>query len=259
MQTLAEKNKLYKSQKSRNINECLIYILDTLHDELNRIKEKNEKTNYNKSDRSEAIEYGIINYKNSYDSIISDIFNWLEIKEIHCIECGERKFESRTYNTYQFDISDINEKINKNNLTIYDCLNYELIKKKELYCFNCKNKVNCEVISGIYKSPKIFIFLLNDGEYDDKLLNVKFILEEEINLTKFVEDKKAAKKYELFGILSICAKNRQYNCFCKSFKDNQWYYYYDENVNQVNIKGVILDICNGDFVPNILLYKAKEN
>ena len=146
LQVLGSKNKIYKSKGSRNSNECLIYILDTLHFELNRIKEKNEKTGYNKSDRNEVIQYGIINYKNSYDSIISDIFNWFEIKELHCIECDERHYEFKTYNTYQFNISNINKNIKKNNITIYDCLNYDIMKNKKLYCSKCRKKSNYGII-----------------------------------------------------------------------------------------------------------------
>ena len=258
LQALGRKNKIYNSKSSRNSNECLIYILDTLHNELNRIKEKNEKTNYNKSDRNEVIEYGIINYKNSYDSIISDIFNWFEIKELHCIECDERNYSFKTYNTYQFNISNINKKINKNNITIYDCLNYDIIKNQKLYCSKCRKKSNYGIITGIFKSPKIFVFLLNDGEYNEELLNVKFILEENINLNKFIEDKKAVNKFELFGIISICVNNKKYNCFCKSFTDNQWYYYYDEKVMQVNINQIEMENCDGHFIPNILFYKAIE-
>ena len=258
LQVLRSKNKIYNSKGSRNSNECLIFILDTLHFELNRIKEKNEKTGYNKSDRNEVIEYGIINYKNTYDSIISDLFNWFEIKEIHCIECDERNYEFKTYNTYQFNISNINKKINKNNITIYDCLNFDIIKNQKLYCSKCRKKSNYGIIKGIYKSPKIFVFLLNDGEYNEDLLNVKFILEENINLNKFIEDKKAVNKYELFGIISICVNNKKYNCFCKSFTNNQWYYYYDEKVMQVNIKQINMENCNGNLIPNILFYKAIE-
>ena len=260
LKALGCKSKIYQSIKSRNSNDCLIFILNSLHNELNRIKEKNEKMDFNKSNRNEVIAYGITNFKNLYDSIISDIFNWHEIKELHCINCGEKNYEFKTFYTYQTNILEISKNINKNNIiTISDCINYELRKKKKLYCYRCGNKSDFEIISGIYETSKILVFLLNNGDYDKNLLNVTFFLDEEINLNKFIEVKNSELKYELIGVISINAQDKKYNSFCKSFLDKKWYHYYDQNVNQVNFKEIEFNNRDGkNFIPNILFYKLIE-
>ena len=255
IRVLGNLNHIYSSTKSRNANECLMFILDSLHNELNRIREINQKNDFDKKERKEVISYGIMNYKNQYDCIISDNFNWQELKELHCTECGERSYDFKTYNTFQLDCLDFKKTIDKNIINIYDCLEYELNITKKAFCCYCRKKADIKSISGIYSSPRIFVFLLNSGNFDENLLNLNFKLETVINLKNFIENKKSPIKYDLVGVISMDIRNKKYINYCKSFEDQQWYFYWEENIAQITEKQVILDN-SGKFTPSVLFYKS---
>ena len=258
LRVLGSLNIIYSATKSRNVNECLIFILDRLLNELNRIKNGNQKNDFDKTNRKEVINYGIMNYKNKYDCIISDIFNWKEIKELHCTECGKISYEFHTYNTFQLDSLNSKNIIDKKNITIFDCLDYELnTSQKSLFCIYCKKKANINIISCIYSSPKIFVFLLNNGEFDEKLQNLNFNLETVVNLNKYIEDKRYPIKYDLIGIISMDINKKKYINYCKSFEDQNWYFFNDENFTQKTENEVKFDN-NRKYIPSILFYKSID-
>jgi len=124
------------------------------------------------------------------------------------------------------------------------------IKKHSDYFFNDK----IQIYKSIYSSPIYFIFSLNRGNPDPNLLNIKFLIEENIDVSQFLENKKSFSKYELIGIVSISMKeNYKYVCFGQSPVDNNWYLYNDEFVNDIN-ENLILNSAQG-YIPYILLYK----
>lgn len=254
---LAYLNLKYASKKNKNVNECFVYILNTLHNELNSIKNPPNQKIPNKYNKNEVIDYGIINSKNSDISIISDTFTWYKITELHCTQCGELTYDFNSYNIFQLNLLEFKKINDRIHFNIYDMINHELTKKEESYCENCRNKNNVNKLSFIYSSPKIFVFFLEKGDFDEELLNIEFILEEIINLNKFIEEKKSPKKYELIGIISMDINDKKYHSFCKSFEDQLWYHFNDEIVIQKSDKQVIFH--HGEkFIPNILFYKAIE-
>ena len=255
---LAYLNLIYASKENKNVNECFIFILNTLHNELNKIKNPPDKKNYNKTDKNEVINYGIMNIKNAEDSIISDIFNWYKIIELHCIQCEQISFDFYSCNIFQLNLLEFKKNIDRNNFNIYDIINYELRKKEESICEYCKNKTIINKKINFYSSPKIFVFFLNKGDYNEELFDIKFVLEEVINLNKFIENQKSPKKYELIGIISTNINDKIYHSFCKSFEDQQWYHFNDETVMKIKDKQVIFNNIGGEFIPNILFYRAID-
>ena len=89
---------------------------------------------------------------------------------------------------------------------------------------------------------------------DQHLLNINFILEEKIDIGKFLENQKAYNKYELSGVVSFSVNENKYVCFGKSPVDNQWYLYNDDNVANTNINEVLNNNNNMQYIPCILLY-----
>ena len=259
LRVLASKNQLFNSKKSRNANDCLASILNTLNDELNEPKNTNEKINFNQSKRDEVIKCEFENFNNANNSIIYDVFNWFQIKELHCTECGETFINFYTYNTFQFDILEFYKKNNRNNFNIHDCLKFERNKKMNMFCRACQKKTDINVITTIYKAPKVFVFLLNDGNFDDNYSNFSFALEEIINLKKYINENDKNIKYELIGIVSIDVKNKKYVSFCKLL-DQQWYLFSDETYSQVQQNQIISDNDNDNnsYIPSILFYKSIE-
>ena len=126
-----------------------------------------------------------------------------------------------------------------------------------MFCRACQKKTDINVITTIYKAPKVFVFLLNDGYFDDKYSNIYFPLEEIINLKKYINVNDKNIKYELIGIVSIDVKNKKYVSFCKLL-DQQWYLFSDETFSQVQQNQVIQDNDNNSYIPSILFYKSIE-
>ena len=261
---LSYKNVAFKSEKRRNPIELLSFLLDTLHDELNRVKYRKQNDNFDNSDRGSVIENSIIFFKNSYDSVISNNCNWFRMRESRCIQCNRITYKLSTFNTYELDILEASKNINSYIITIYDCLKFDLVKKYIFCnCYNCNQKTQMENSSSIYTSPNIFIFLINRyrpilssncNDFDKDLLNVNFRLNMKICLQDIIEKKNCSKSYELFGIVSIYKYNLKFVSFCKS-SDNCWYLYHDDAVEKVEEKNVELLHQKNTFIPCILFYK----
>ena len=266
-------NKLYIE---KNPNEFIIFLLDKLHNELNS-KKNNENSLFNifanyennyfyKYNRNDVIRRGLDNFKENHNSIFTDYFTWFSIKTNTCITC-EKKFYS-FYNFFTFDLNIIEQVLNMKNLKnnedikISDCIEYyELSKRREkLFCNYCQKYGPVTTKANIFSSPNNFIFLLDLK--DTK--NIKFILEKEINLEKYIENKQSPGKYVLNGLVFFDKRKQKYNALCHSYIDNNWYLYDDENVtlNKNNVDRIIKDFNSKEnkiYIPNILLYINKNN
>ena len=60
-----------------------------------------------------------------------------------------------------------------------------------------------EITRKIINNPNIFIFLLNRGDFDEKLMSLNFDLNSEINLIPYLLNKELNATYELKKIVSI--------------------------------------------------------
>jgi ubiquitin C-terminal hydrolase len=270
MEVLAALNIVYKSRKRRNPNELLSFILDNLHSELNITTGNyniNNNNNNNLYDKYSVIQKGVNNFANSNNSLISRLFNWFEIKELQCQQCSRSIYNFYTFNTFELDISGTytfkKKYSNGNAITLNDCIQYHQNKRNEQksLCNICRQYTKFLSHSKIFSSPNIFIFSMNRESSVNNLLNIPFIIEENIDLSFFVEQKESFKNYELIGIVSINSQNSQYISFCKSFVDNNWFYYSDEKgIIQIELN-TILNMHNSTFtfVPLILLYNNNHN
>ena len=226
--------------------------------ELNRVKYRKQNDTFDKSDRRSVIENGIIFFKNSYDSVISNNLNWFGIRESTCMQCYRKTYNLSTFNTYELDIiktSNFTRKVS--NITVNDCISFDSFEK-EIYwkCNYCNQKTNMKITSSIYKSPNIFIFLINrnnpNSDSNKKLHELNFGLDMILCLKGKIENNNCPQIYELFGIVSIYKD--KYVSFCKS-SDNCWYFYHEETVQKVEEKKVEISHQNNICIPCILFYK----
>ena len=72
---------------------------------------------YNKYD---VIKWGIVNFRNYNDSVISDIFNLFEIKESKCLKCDNIAYDFHSFFTYELDILEAYKYKNNNAITLFD-------------------------------------------------------------------------------------------------------------------------------------------
>ena len=263
---LGKLNKIYNTLQRRDPNELIGFILTTLHNELNKIINPNLVININYNDKKNVIKNGIKLFKNSENSMISNHFNWFEIKKLKCTECNNKSYDLKTFNTFTLDFENSynNVKNQKNNLTIYDCLTYHKIThQRNLFCKNCNNLKKMDCNCKILSSPINFVFSVDRGgdyfEDTRKLQSIPFVLNDKIQLENFIDNESAPKNYELIGMVSISINEKKYVSICNSPVDNNWYLYNDENSGQVDITNIIKKHNDSkELIPSILIYQAHE-
>ena len=251
---LGKLNKVYMSTKRRNPNDLITFCLNQLHRELNQCKTKH-LSNPNFLDKENVIKTRLNDYTKSNNSIIANNFHWFEIKTRYCGSCNTNFYEFKDFETLELDISEAYKQF-KQPFTLLQCLTFQSKKFQNSFCQKCGIYTQNQILSNIYSSPITFIFSLNRGNLDQNLLNINFIVEENIDISQFLENKRSYSKYSLCGIVSISRKeNNKYVCFGKSPVDKQWYLYNDEMVTDTNINSIIQSNNNQEYIPCILLYQ----
>ena len=257
LDVLKKRNIIFNREHSEiSPNNCLNYILNEIHDELNWKKENNNYKDVNQYNEFQVIQNSQYNFELSNDSIISNTFSIFCLKEINCLKCQNRKFQFQNYLTFDLDVLGFFNKMKKNRIRIYDCLDFAFRKKvkSNVYCESCNGLNESESFLSIINKPKRLVFMLDRGNFDKQLMDLNFYVDNVIGLEQYMTHKHSNVKYELKGIVSIF-ENR-YISFIKS--DEQfWYLFNDSNVNKVKNDDVINN--NNSIgikhIPCILFYK----
>ena len=238
----------------RNPNDLLSFILITLHKELNTKQNvNNENQNIDIYNQNAVINAGSQNFKNSNDSVVSNLLNWFEIKQSQCTGCSLPSYNFYTFNTFELDLLGTSKNNMGNLLNINACLEYyRRTRKQKLFCQKCKQFKEIFYCSNIFKAPNILIFSLNRGDLKDQnneLVKIQFLLEENINILNTM--------YHLTGIVSLFWQNNKllFGSFCKSPYDQQWYYYFNTNIQNTSINNILQLHNNNQYIPCILEYE----
>ena len=140
--------------------EFMRFLLDRMHDELNRVRTKppyKELKFTNKSIEQQSEEWDKY-YKARDDSIITDIFEGQLINRTHCLSCG--------YSDCAFDnFMDLSVEIPRRavrflgSIELSDCLEKfiesETMKDTGFKCEGCKKRVDIEKSLSIYRFPRV--------------------------------------------------------------------------------------------------------
>lgn len=259
LELLGDINKIYHTKNRRNPNELLFFILNILHNEL---KDKNNIKIIcsDISDKNNVIKIESQNFAKNNNSIISNHFNWFEIKLLKCSKCGKNEYSLHSYNTFELNIM-LTYQIKKQPIKINYCLEiYEKTTTHNSICKYCQKSTQFFMTSKIYSPSNIFIFSLDRKNLNQNFLKISFIIEEKIDITNFLEIKQGPQKnYNLIGILSYFQKENKYISFCMSPIDKQWYIYNDEDVELTNIITIINDHnIQKYYIPCILVYRSEN-
>ena len=258
LQTLGKINDYYKTESRKSPNILIEYFLRHIHLEMNKNNDnklENNMQQINSTNKEQEIKLGLKNFVKKNNSIISNLFIWLRLESFHCTSCNNTFYHINDYPILKLDIEGAFKKVNSP-LTITKCLEYQSFKRENYLCQNCQSNSFTDINSIIYSSPNLFVFSIN-REIDEQhnLLDIPFIVEKNVNINQFLENKNSPYNYELQGIVSITKNvSNKYVCFGKSPVDNHWYFYNDENVGSINEKDIFNN--NQVYIPCILLYKS---
>ena len=277
-------NNNFTPTKPNDAKDLLIYIIERLHQELNE-NDPNQTNYYNIVESNDPLSHFVCYFTSNYNSIISNLFNWMMQVKRTCDNC---KGQILNYQTYPYLILDLentrrlvfeanhdktiksNKKIDnyenwvneyyeeKENIPIdlIDCINFFNSKKVDFnfFCPYCNQFCKQISTNRIYSSPNIFIFILNRGK--NNIHSVKMNYPPKLDLSDYIESNVCPKVYELIGVithLGVSGPGGHFIAFCKSPLNDKWYRYNDDKVNEAEKFNI-----HNEGIAYILFYRYKK-
>ena len=274
---LSQENTLFAGVTANDSKDLINFLLEKLHNELNLVdKNTTKKNNYVLTQEDQLYEDRIFNvflneFKEKYNSIISNLFYGVLETKSQCQGCGKIKFNFQVYsfvefpleqvNIYCFNMGKRNNYMNNNtnpDIDLYECFEYNckidlMTGDNQMFCNFCNCLCNAMYGTSLYSLPNYLIINLNRGKGAVYKCNVNF--PEQLNLFNFVNLKNSDTVFELYGV--IChigpsSNSGHFIAYCKNKIDRKWYKYNDAMVTPCEKND---EYKNG--MPYILFYQVK--
>ena len=231
-------NPLFKGVAANDPKDLILFLLETMHKELNNPPKKNIENNYlaNCQNFNSVFNEFIKDFTNNNNSIICQEFYGCSNSMTTCGYCLNTIHNVQALNILFFPLEEVRKFINKNrnSVKIEDCFLY--YQKQDIYpsfyCNNCRQLYAAYNQSKLVYTPPTIIINLNRGrgiQYD-----VKIEFEEYLNIRDFVYSPDSPNYYELIGVICHFGTNDMgghFIAFCKNSNNLQWYKYNDGEVN----------------------------
>ena len=214
-----EMNPSFKNSENNDPKDLVLFLIENMHKELNPIN------NVNKYFDDRIDKYKIDIYFKSYEkyfeqnfrSIFSDIFYGRYDNPSKFIYGPKISHNIQYFNILVFPLDEVIKyypNLCKNEINITNCLEY--------YQRNIKDQNDEKIIKNkkILYAPKVLIISLNYNKLQKK---TKFILNNEINLKRFIYYHNFGCQYELIGIVTNIMNSeskKHFIAFCKSYEDS---------------------------------------
>jgi len=155
-------------------------------------------------------------------------------------------------------------KNNKNldEINILECFDYEekinyCQSESQIFCNYCKVISDCYMNEKLFTGPEILILILNRGK--EIKFNLKLYFTEELDLSKYIENKESGYMYKLIGVITHLGKiniSWHFIAYCKDPLNGKWYKYNDDFVDEVkDFKKEVIDLG----MPYLLFYEKIKN
>ena len=236
---ISEKNPLFKGVAANDPKDLIIFLLQTMHEELNNPPKNKINNNIipNENNLNEVFYCFANEYKNNNNSIISDEFYGYTNSFTTCEFCKYQINNVQVINILFFPLEEIRKYKNTkhNNVSILDCFEYheKVNIYPSFYCNYCKRNCNAYSQNKIVYSPRTLIINLNRGRGLE--FNVNIIYEEYLNLRKFIYFENSPYYYELIGVICHFGSNDDgghFIAYCKNSENCEWYKYNDQFVTK---------------------------
>ena len=283
---ISSMNPLFNEKAGNDPKEFIIFIIMTLHEELNKTNIYNKLINDNILDHTNKnlmFETFRTNFAAQNLSIISDLFYAANCNITQCQSCKKTTYDYQTYFFIEFSLEEVlrfkfekklnnfslfdndntnfnllNSNNNKDNvINLYDCFNYykksKIIFGNKDKCNFCKQICNKIMTTNLTTGPNILILLLNRRK--DIKFDLKIDFQENLDLYNFIEYKEPGYKYELIGVITHIGKSNNdgiFVAYCKDLSSGGWYKYVDAIVSKINdFKNEVIN----SIIPYILFYQ----
>ena len=257
-------NPLFIGIEANDPKDLILFILETIHNELNMPPNKdysNDKIPNNLS-FDEVYDDYLKNYLNENKSIISREFYGLVNSMTTCSNCQVTTHNVQSYNILFFPLEEVRKfKGYYNNIvSVKDCFDY--YEKNEIYpsffCNHCTNYCQAYQFLKIIYAPRTLIINLNRGI--GLQFNVNILLEETLNIEHYVFAYNSHFFYKLIGVICHLGSNDMgghFIAYCRNI-NNEWYKYNDFSVTKITFNEI-----KDNGMPYVLFYsyekKAENN
>ena len=240
---ISEMNPTFKGIAANDPKDLVLFIIQTIHIELNKPNpnfESNEGNNYVAfwKEYNDFMDF----YKRQNNSITTEEFHFYTNNMSTCCNCNTTIHNVQTNNILFFPLEEVRKfkRIYNNNVTIYDCFEYnEMQTSSNFHCNSCNYDTMCYSCTKFVSSSKTLIINLNRGhgmEY-----NVNIVFEEYLNIRKFVFKSESPYYYELTGVICHFGDNDDsghFIAYCKNCDDCNWYKFNDGFITKCSFQDV---------------------
>lgn len=155
----------FSGYEQHDSQEFMRFLLDRMHDELNRVARKPgyKELNFQNVPLNRQSEEWAEYFKARDDSIITDLFGGQFVNKTECLSCGFKDWAFDTFLDLSVEFDRKGVRIT-GMTSVQDCLNRffapEEMRDTGFKCDGCKMKVNIEKQMTIYRFPKILVIHL---------------------------------------------------------------------------------------------------
>ena len=264
-------NPLFRGIQANDSKDLIIFIYETLHNELNNPNTNNNYlNNINNQNIPAELKLFRQNYFSQNNSIMTKTFYSEQSSNLTCCSCNINKVSFNIINFLIFPLEKIRLYLEKKklqgfeNVTLEDCFDqFEeqelLFGPNQIYCNNCHRQSNALSFNKLYNCPEVLTIILNRGKGLE--FNVEFQFPFNLNINKYVIDKNCNTNYELIGVLTHLGPSGMsghFIAYCKSPVDQNWYLYNDAEVTHCQKENVMYEI-NSNGIPYVLYYQRNNN
>jgi ubiquitin C-terminal hydrolase len=201
--TLGIYNPQFKKFEANDSKDLILYLLRTMHDELNYYGNLNKRLNYspNYNNMLETFNHFSLNYNMNNFSKISLLFYGTYKNTITCCACKNKLYNFQKFDYISFEML----YYNRNKFNIYDGFrdnSIPIILKgdNQYFCDKCKKLQDAETSRKIFEPPQELLITIDYGK-NKKYLQTIVEFDEEIDITKFVDfDYNMKIKYKIIGV-----------------------------------------------------------
>lgn len=256
VENLSKFHPKYFSLEQQDSHECLLFIIDLLHQTLKYEIEVDIKgTVQNNSDKlmKQSLMTWSEFYENDY-SFFVETFNGNTLSQSVCDHCNYTYIKFDPFNNLNIDIVDDN---------LDSCLQHYFSTEKlqNWICEKCE-KLGCNKTVTLWSVPDYLIIHLKRFTNDNqkKLMSVNFPLVD-LDLTNYINPEHNNKNKFIYDLYAInhhsgsTMDSGHYWASCKNL-DGNWYNFNDANVSKYSTDNLNHHLINGDAY--ILFYQRKK-
>jgi len=248
-------NPQFKAFEANDSKDLILYLLQTLHEEMNYFGNKKIRLNYypNQYDMLNTYQHFYTTYNSNNFSKISLLFYGTYINTTVCKKCNLKlynfqKFEFISFGMYFYNNKEFNimkgfEDNSKTGLLTGD---------NKFLCNNCKGLQDAETTCQICEPPNKLLINIDYGK-NKKYQPSSIKFDEEIDITPFIASNLNMKfQYRIIGVCTHYGYSGRYGhyvAFCRHREEKVWYEFNDSIVSKCSQK----DIYRGS--PYLLLYE----